>query len=42
MKFPCRTTLEGIEDSVDNDNYDVNEHIAKLTASKVEAQEFVL
>jgi len=42
MKFPCRTTLTGIEDSVDGKDYDVNEHIAKLTASKIEAQEFVL
>ena len=42
MKFPCRTTLEDIEDSVDGKDYDINEHIAKLTASKVEAQEFVL
>jgi hypothetical protein len=42
MKFPCRTTLTDIEDSVDSTNYDINKHIAKLTASKVEAQEFVL
>lgn len=42
MKFPCRTTLTDLEDSVDSDNYDINAHIAKLTASKIEAQEFIL
>jgi len=42
MKFPCRTTLDGIEDSVDGKDYDVNKHIARLTASKVEAQNFIL
>jgi hypothetical protein len=42
MKFPCRTTLPDLAESVDGDSYDINEHIAKLTASKVEAQEFVL
>jgi len=42
MKFPCRTTLSDLEDSLDSEQYDINEHIAKLTASKVEAQEFQL
>jgi len=42
MKFPCRTTLPDLEDLIDSDKYDINEHIAKLTASKVEAQEFIL
>jgi len=42
MKHPCRTTLPELEDSVDSTKYDINDHIAKLTASKVEAQEFVL
>jgi hypothetical protein len=42
MKFPCRTTLADLEDSLDSSQYDINEHIAKLTASKVEAQEFQL
>ena len=42
MKLPCRTTLKDIEDSVDGTNYDINEHISKLTASKIEAQEFIL
>ena len=42
MKFPCRTTLEGIEEFVDADNYNINDHIATLVASKVEAAGFVL
>lgn len=42
MKFPCRTTLADIEESVDGDKYSINEHIAKLTASKIEAKEFIL
>jgi len=42
MKFPCRTTLQDMAESVDGADYDINEHIAKLTASKIEAQEFVL
>jgi hypothetical protein len=42
MKFPCRTTLSSLDESVDGKDYDINEHIAKLTASKVEALEFVL
>lgn len=42
MKFPARTTLEGIEASVPVENYDINEHIALLTGSKVEAAEYAL
>lgn len=42
MKFPCRTTLTDIEESVESSKYDINEHIAKLTASKLEATEFIL
>jgi len=42
MKFPCRTTLSKIEDSLDSDVYDINDHIARLTASKLEATEFIL
>lgn len=42
MKHPCRTTLSDIEESVDSDKYDINEHIARLTSSKIEAQEFIL
>jgi len=42
MKHPCRTTLPNIEDSIDADKYDINEHIKKLEESKLEATEFVL
>ena len=42
MKHPCRTTLPDIEDQLDSDKYDINDHINKLITSKVEAQEFVL
>ena len=42
MKFPSRTTLEGIEEQVDADKYDINEHIDKLTAANIEAAEFQL
>lgn len=42
MKFPARSTLVGIEPSIPVDQYDINEHIAKLTGSKVEALEFEL
>jgi hypothetical protein len=42
MKFPCRTTLTDLEDSLESTQYDINKHIAKLTASKVEAEEFKL
>ena len=42
LKFPCRTTIEGISEELDADKYDINEHIATLVASKVEAAGFVL
>lgn len=42
MKFPCRTTLLDIEDSLPVEQYDINDHIATLTGAKVEAAEFVL
>lgn len=42
MKLPCRTTIESLEDSIDSDKYDINEHIAKLSASKLEAESFIL
>ena len=42
MKFPCRTTIETIEDNVDANKYDINEHISKLTKQKLEAEEFTL
>jgi len=42
MKFPCRTTIDGIDTEVDADKYDINEHIATLTRHKIEAAGFVL
>jgi len=42
MKFPCRTTLPDMEESVDGSTYDINAHIQRLVDSKLEATEFVL
>ena len=42
MKFPCRTTIEGIEESVDSTQYDLNAHIAKLASANIEAESFKL
>ena len=42
MKFPARTTLTDILPSVPVEDYDINEHIAKLTGSKLEALEYCL
>ena len=42
MKFPCRSTLVEIEESLDSTEYDINTHIGNLTASKIEAVEFKL
>lgn len=42
MKFPCRTTIDNIEDSVDSSNYDINAHIKTLMDSKIEAEAFQL
>ena len=42
MKFPCRSTLANIEESIDMDKYDINDHIRRLTEAKVEADGFRL
>lgn len=42
MKFPCRTTLQDLADSVDSKDYNINAHIKRLTDSKLEATEFIL
>jgi hypothetical protein len=42
MKYPCRTTLANIEESIDGKDYNINDHIRRLTESKVEATQFVL
>jgi len=40
MKFPCRTTLEDIPDSQPIEEYDINEHIYKLSKVHTENEEF--
>jgi len=42
MKFPCRSTLPDIEESMESTKYNINEHIAKLTAAKDTAAEFAI
>jgi len=42
MKLPCRTTLVDVEEAVDSDKYDINDHMKTLTDSKVEATQFIL
>ena len=39
MKFPCRTTLEELPEFVPIEDYSLQEHIDKLVASKVEAED---
>lgn len=41
-KFPCRSNIDGIEESVDVTSYNLNEHIAALEANVNESEEFVL
>lgn len=42
MKFPCRTTITDIKESVDSTEYDINNHIETLMNSKIEAESFKL
>jgi len=42
MKFPSRTTLSDMKESIPMDEYDLQEHINKLAAQKFEAEEYVL
>lgn len=39
MKFPCRTTLEELPEFVPIEDYSLQDHIDKLVASKVEAED---
>lgn len=41
-KFPCRSNLEGIPESVDVADYDLNEHITALESAVSDSEEFVL
>lgn len=42
LKYPCRTTLQGIESGIDIENYSLQDHLNKLTSVKFEAAEFTL
>lgn len=37
MKFPCRTTLEDLPESMSIEDYNLQEHIDKLTKNKIES-----
>lgn len=41
-KFPCRSNIIGIAESVDVSDYDINEHIKLLEDNVSESEEFVL
>ena len=40
LKYPCRTTLTDLPESMPIEEYNLQEHLDKLTASKLEALEF--
>jgi len=42
MKFPCRTTLEGLEPSLPIEDFDINKYIKTLVDSKAESEEWKL
>lgn len=42
MKYPCRSTLDDIDESMPVEKYDINAHLQQLRDSKLEADEFVL
>lgn len=42
MKYPARTTLKDYPEKIMESDYDINEHISKLMASKVEATKYIL
>jgi len=41
-KFPCRSNLEGIPESQDVAEYDINEHITALEENNKESEEWIL
>lgn len=41
-KFPCRSNLEGIPESQDVTEYDINEHITALEENNKESEEWIL
>ena len=42
LKFPTRTTLEGLPDSVDIEDYSLQDHLDQLAATQIEAEEYIL
>jgi hypothetical protein len=42
LKYPARTTLEDLPTNVEITEYDLQDHISKLQATKFEATEFEL
>jgi hypothetical protein len=42
LKYPARTTLEDLPTNVESTEYDLQDHISKLQATKFEATEFEL
>ena len=42
LKFPCRTTLKDLPTAVSSTDYSLQDHLAQLTATKVEASEYAL
>lgn len=42
LKYPARSTLIGLETNVDIENYKLQEHLDKLTAIKIEAEDYAL
>lgn len=42
LKYPARSTLDDLETNIPIEDYDLQEHINKLTAVKFEAEEYAL
>lgn len=42
LKFPTRTTLEGLPDSVDIEDYSLQDHLDQLATTQIEAEEYIL
>lgn len=42
LKYPTRTTIEGLPDSVEIDDYSLQDHLDQLAATQIEAEEFIL
>lgn len=42
LKYPTRTTIEGLPDSVEIDDYNLQDHLDQLAATQIEAEEFIL